>query len=47
MANAGQGCEPEWNETFLFTVSDGTSELSIKIMDSDGGSEDDFVGKAM
>ncbi|XP_052209348.1 elicitor-responsive protein 3-like [Diospyros lotus] len=44
---SGQGCEPEWNEIFLFTLSDGTSELSIKIMDSDGGSEDDFVGKAI
>ncbi|XP_077239734.1 elicitor-responsive protein 3-like [Tasmannia lanceolata] len=43
---SGKGSEPEWNETFVFTVSDSTSELTLKIMDSDFGSEDDFVGEA-
>lgn len=40
------GSEPEWNETFLFNVSGGVSELSIKILDSDTGTGDDFVGQA-
>ncbi|XP_043716817.1 elicitor-responsive protein 3-like [Telopea speciosissima] len=42
---SGQGTEPEWNESFVFTLSDGVSELKLKIMDSDFGSEDDFVGE--
>lgn len=40
------GSEPEWNENFVFNLSAGVSELSIKIMDSDAGSADDFVGEA-
>jgi len=43
---AGEGCEPEWNETFVFTVSDGATELFIKLLDSDSGTDDDFVGEA-
>ncbi|CAI0476368.1 unnamed protein product [Linum tenue] len=43
---SGKGCEPEWNENFVFTVSEGTSELCFKIMDSDAGTADDFVGDA-
>ncbi|KAJ3680340.1 hypothetical protein LUZ60_016618 [Juncus effusus] len=43
---AGKGSEPEWNETFVFTTSDNVSELIIKLMDSDTGSSDDFVGEA-
>ncbi|KAI5647284.1 hypothetical protein M9H77_33289 [Catharanthus roseus] len=43
---SGKGSDPEWNETFLFTVSEGVSELKIKIMDSDNLNEDDFVGEA-
>ncbi|CAN6249476.1 unnamed protein product [Urochloa humidicola] len=43
---SGKGCDPEWNETFVFTVSDSTEELFIKLLDSDGGTEDDFVGEA-
>ncbi|KAK9277164.1 hypothetical protein L1049_006703 [Liquidambar formosana] len=43
---SGKGSEPEWNETFVFTLSEGVSEISIKIMDSDSGSGDDFVGEA-
>ncbi|OAY82574.1 elicitor-responsive protein 3-like [Ananas comosus] len=43
---SGKGSEPEWNESFVFTVSDSVSELTIKIMDSDTGSHDDFVGEA-
>ncbi|CAN6240256.1 unnamed protein product [Urochloa humidicola] len=42
---SGKGCDPEWNETFVFTVSDNTEELFIKLLDSDGGTEDDFVGE--
>ncbi|KAF8702805.1 hypothetical protein HU200_032636 [Digitaria exilis] len=41
-----KGCDPEWNETFVFTVSDSTTELFIKLLDSDGGTDDDFVGEA-
>ncbi|KAJ7944886.1 elicitor-responsive protein 3 [Quillaja saponaria] len=43
---SGKGSDPEWNETFLFTISDFVSELTLKIMDSDAGSADDFVGEA-
>ncbi|KAL8112416.1 elicitor-responsive protein 3-like [Apium graveolens] len=43
---SGMGSEPEWNENFVFNLSAGVSELSIKIMDSDAGSADDFVGEA-
>ncbi|KAM5555160.1 hypothetical protein ABKV19_023184 [Rosa sericea] len=43
----GQGSEPEWNETFQFTVSsDDVTELNLKIMDKDTFSADDFVGEA-
>ncbi|XWS48951.1 hypothetical protein CRYUN_Cryun13aG0121400 [Craigia yunnanensis] len=41
-----KGSDPEWNENFVFTVSEGVSELKLKIMDSDFGSQDDFVGEA-
>lgn len=41
----GAGSEPEWNETFIFTVSDETPQLHLKIMDSDL-TNDDFVGEA-
>ncbi|XP_020241394.1 elicitor-responsive protein 3-like [Asparagus officinalis] len=41
----GKGCNPEWNETFVFTVSDNVPEITIKLMDSDTLSEDDLVGK--
>ncbi|CAK7335482.1 unnamed protein product [Dovyalis caffra] len=43
---SGQGSEPEWNENFLFTISDSVTELTLKIMDSDSGSADDFLGEA-
>ncbi|XP_027180258.1 elicitor-responsive protein 3-like [Coffea eugenioides] len=43
---SGQGSQPEWNETFQFTISDSVPELVIKILDSDAGSGDDFVGEA-
>lgn len=42
---SGAGSEPEWNETFIFTVSDETPQLHLKIMDSDL-TNDDFVGEA-
>ncbi|KAL3498795.1 hypothetical protein ACH5RR_041527 [Cinchona calisaya] len=45
---SGMGSEPEWNETFQFTISSESDvpELLIKILDSDTGSADDFVGEA-
>lgn len=44
--DTGAGSDPEWNETFVFNVSDNVSELIVKIMDSDTFSKDDFVGEA-
>ncbi|KAJ8512404.1 hypothetical protein OPV22_002838 [Ensete ventricosum] len=44
---SGKGSDPEWNESFVFTVSDSVPELTIKLMDSDTGSSDDFVGEAI
>lgn len=41
-----QGSTPEWNETFLFTISGHVPELNLKIMDKDTFSADDFVGEA-
>ncbi|KAJ6686209.1 16 KDA PHLOEM PROTEIN 2 [Salix purpurea] len=41
-----KGSEPEWNETFVFTISEGTSELVLKIMDRDTLTDDDYLGKA-
>ncbi|KAE9460082.1 hypothetical protein C3L33_08014, partial [Rhododendron williamsianum] len=41
-----KGTTPEWNETFVFTLSDGVPEIKIKVMDSDNFSQDDFVGEA-
>lgn len=46
MVFAGQGTEPEWNETFVFTISGGVTELSLKIMDKDNFSSDDYLGEA-
>ncbi|KAI3689564.1 hypothetical protein L2E82_47525 [Cichorium intybus] len=43
---SGQGSSPEWNETFVFSVSGDVPELVLKIKDSDVGTEDDFVGEA-
>ncbi|XP_022732803.1 elicitor-responsive protein 3 [Durio zibethinus] len=43
---SGKGSDPVWNENFVFNVSEGVSELKLKIMDSDFGSHDDFVGEA-
>ncbi|KAK4262733.1 hypothetical protein QN277_028258 [Acacia crassicarpa] len=42
---SGQGSEPEWNETFVFNLTGDISELTLKILDSDIGT-DDFVGEA-
>ncbi|KAK4788692.1 hypothetical protein SAY86_020011 [Trapa natans] len=44
---SGQGSEPSWNESFLFTVSGNLSEMKLKILDSDTGTSDDFVGEAI
>lgn len=46
IVHAGQGNEAEWNESFLFTVSEDVSELRLKIMDKDTFTADDFVGEA-
>ncbi|KAE9605435.1 hypothetical protein Lal_00024896 [Lupinus albus] len=43
----GGGSSPQWNESFLFTVSDSASELNIKIMDKDNFTQDDFLGEAI
>ncbi|XP_010918511.1 elicitor-responsive protein 3 [Elaeis guineensis] len=43
---SGKGSDPEWNESFVFTISDNVTELCIKLMDSDAGGGDDFVGEA-
>ncbi|CAK8533265.1 unnamed protein product [Lathyrus sativus] len=42
----GAGSKPQWNETFLFTVSDSTSELNLKIMEKDTYT-DDNIGEAI
>ncbi|ONK71366.1 uncharacterized protein A4U43_C04F7810 [Asparagus officinalis] len=42
---SGKGVEPEWNENFVFTVSNNVSGFKIRLMDSDSGNEDDFVGE--
>lgn len=44
--HADKGSTPEWNETFLFTVSGHVPELHLKIMDKDTFTADDFVGEA-
>ncbi|KAK7274551.1 hypothetical protein RIF29_15647 [Crotalaria pallida] len=43
----GGGSDSQWNETFLFTVSDSASELNLRIMDKDNFSKDDFLGEAI
>ncbi|KAK4344906.1 hypothetical protein RND71_035082 [Anisodus tanguticus] len=43
---SGEGSEPEWNETFVFTISHDVEEITLKIMDKDTFSSDDFVGEA-
>ncbi|KAG1361276.1 elicitor-responsive protein 3 [Cocos nucifera] len=40
------GSNPEWNKTFVFTLSGYFLELTIKLMDSDSFSNDDFLGEA-
>ncbi|CAM8909545.1 unnamed protein product [Rhodiola kirilowii] len=43
--SSGMGSEPEWNETFLFTISEGVEELFIKLLDRDTATHDDLVGE--
>ncbi|GAB4844440.1 c-5 sterol desaturase [Ancistrocladus abbreviatus] len=43
---SGKGSNPEWNETFIFTVSGSAPELTIKLMDKDTFSADDYLGEA-
>ncbi|KAL6126111.1 hypothetical protein ACLB2K_074162 [Fragaria x ananassa] len=43
----GKGSNPEWNQSFLFTISDDeVKELHLTIMDKDNFSADDYVGEA-
>ncbi|KAL7146959.1 hypothetical protein ABFS83_06G076700 [Erythranthe nasuta] len=47
----GQGISPEWNEKFKFEVDypakeDEQHKLSIKIMDHDTFTDDDYLGQA-
>ncbi|KAM0884261.1 hypothetical protein ACQ4PT_031119 [Festuca glaucescens] len=41
----GKGSDPEWNETFVFTASENATELIIKLLDKDNGTNDDSVGE--
>ncbi|XP_026389860.1 C2 domain-containing protein At1g63220-like isoform X1 [Papaver somniferum] len=43
---SGRGSEPEWNQSFIFTISEGSSELLIKLWDNDTGRKDDVIGVA-
>ncbi|GLU05771.1 hypothetical protein SLE2022_228520 [Rubroshorea leprosula] len=43
---AGKGSDPEWNETFEFSIAEGVTEIKLKIMDRDHLTSDDFVGEA-
>ncbi|GAU29219.1 hypothetical protein TSUD_362090 [Trifolium subterraneum] len=43
----GAGSTPQWNETFLFTVSDSASELNLKIMEKDNFTNDDNIGEVV
>ncbi|XP_049344704.1 elicitor-responsive protein 3-like isoform X1 [Solanum verrucosum] len=43
---SGEGTDPEWNETFVFTISSDVEEITLRIMDKDTLSSDDFVGEA-
>lgn len=49
-AGAGDGSTPSWNEKFTFKVeypgSGDDYKLTLKIMDKDTFSADDFVGQA-
>ncbi|KAH9721825.1 Elicitor-responsive protein 3 [Citrus sinensis] len=46
-SSVASGTTPNWNENFVFTISEGTTALKLKIMDSDTVSQDDFVGEAI
>ncbi|PHT35921.1 Elicitor-responsive protein 3 [Capsicum baccatum] len=43
---SGEGSAPEWNETFVFTISGDVEEITLKIMDKNTFSSDGFVGEA-
>ncbi|XP_009776717.1 elicitor-responsive protein 3-like [Nicotiana sylvestris] len=43
---SGEGSDPEWNESFLFTITRGCDELHIKLMDENTFQDDDFLGEA-
>lgn len=41
-----QGRNPEWNEKFVFNISEADSDLTVRVMDKDTFTSDDFVGEA-
>jgi Ca2+-dependent lipid-binding protein len=43
--HVGKGCNPEWNENFVYRV-EPNFRLGDQAMDSDAGTADDFVGEA-
>ncbi|KAH9732104.1 Elicitor-responsive protein 3 [Citrus sinensis] len=45
-SSIGSGSGPEWNETFVFTITGDVTELTLKIMDKDTFSNDDYLGEA-
>ncbi|XP_027767861.1 elicitor-responsive protein 3-like [Solanum pennellii] len=42
---SGEGEDPEWNESFLFTISRGCDDVHIKVMDENTFQDDDFIGE--
>ncbi|PHU04918.1 hypothetical protein BC332_25740 [Capsicum chinense] len=42
---SGEGENPEWNESFLFTISRGCDEVHIKLMNENTFQDDDFIGE--
>ncbi|OVA14112.1 C2 calcium-dependent membrane targeting [Macleaya cordata] len=47
IADAAGKMAPTWNETFVFNITEGTSELTVKLMDKDHITKDDFLGQAI
>ncbi|OVA14111.1 C2 calcium-dependent membrane targeting [Macleaya cordata] len=47
IVDAASRMAPTWNETFVFNITEGTSELTVKLMDKDRITSDDFLGQAI
>lgn len=45
MGISGGGSEPEWNESFQFSVHGEPNKLLLKLMDKDSYTSDDFLGE--